>query len=90
MNLQKQRDEALVALLNDEQKAKFEKISKDYADRYAELTRNRDQVFAQAVQQTRSLLNETQRQKYDQILKNNVGTTGFDQVPAMGIPSTAP
>ena len=71
--LQQQRDDALIALLNTEQKAAFEKISKEYADRYAELLRQRDDEFAQAVNETRKLLDDQQRQKYDQILKSHVG-----------------
>jgi Spy/CpxP family protein refolding chaperone len=72
--LQKQRDEALVSLLTDEQKAKFEKISKDYAGRFDELTHKRDATFQNAVERTRRILNDEQRQKYDQILKRQVGS----------------
>jgi Spy/CpxP family protein refolding chaperone len=71
--LQSERDDALVALLNDEQKAQFERISKDYANRYAELVRKRDQTFQDAVERTRKLLNDEQRRKYEQLLKTRVG-----------------
>jgi hypothetical protein len=84
--LQQQRDDALVALLNDEQKAAFEKISKQYADRYAELLQQRDQEFAEAVSETRKLLDEQQRQKYDQILKSHVGQRDLDRVGAAVVP----
>jgi hypothetical protein len=90
--LQKQRDDALVAILNDEQKAQFEKISHDYADRFDQLSHARDQAFADAVEQTRKLLNEEQRRKYEQILKDHVGP---ERAGANGIgigrnPSLAP
>ena len=71
--LQKQRDDALVSLLNDEQKAKFEQISKDYADSFAELNRKRDKEFKKAVEQTRQVLTAEQWQKYEKILRNRVG-----------------
>ena len=70
--LQHSRDEELVALLNQEQKAKFEKISQAYSDRFAELRRKRDQSFAKAVEQTRGMLSEQQRAKYDEILRTHV------------------
>jgi Spy/CpxP family protein refolding chaperone len=70
--LQKQRDEAIIRLLNDEQKAQFEKISKDHAQRFDELRRRRDETFESGVEQTKKLLDDTQRQKYDQILKTHV------------------
>lgn len=71
-NLQKERDEALVALLNDEQRVKFAKISKDYADRFEALTKKRDRTFEEAVEKTKQILDEPQREKYDEILKTHV------------------
>jgi len=70
--LQHRRDEELVAILNPEQRAKFEKISQAYADRFEDLHRRRDQTFADAVERTRKLLSEEQRRKYDEILKSHV------------------
>jgi len=71
--LQKERDDALVSLLNEEQKAKFEQISKEYADGFKELNRKRDQEFKKAVSQTKQVLNEEQWKKYERILKSRVG-----------------
>jgi hypothetical protein len=71
--LQKERDDALVSLLNEEQKAKFEQISKEYADGFKELNRKRDQEFKKAVAQTKQVLNEEQWTKYERILKSRVG-----------------
>src|SRR3954464_12412096 len=54
--LQRQRDDALVALLSDEQKAQFEKISQDFKNQFDQLTHKRDKVFQSAVERTRQLL----------------------------------
>src|SRR5262245_57415658 len=88
--IQKQRDDALVAILTEEQKAQFERISHDYADRFDKLTRARDQAFADAVERTKKVLNDEQRRKYEQILKDHVGP---ERVSAAGIgrsPSPVP
>jgi Spy/CpxP family protein refolding chaperone len=71
--LQKERDDALVSLLNEEQKAKFAAISKEYADGFAELNRKRDQEFKKAVSQTKRVLTDEQWKKYERILKSRVG-----------------
>jgi hypothetical protein len=70
--LQNRRDGALVALLNDEQKAKFALISQDYAERFAELSKRRDQSFQDAVDQTNKLLDEQQRATYKRIIERHV------------------
>src|SRR5262245_52905343 len=75
--LQKLRDDELAKILNDEQKAKFEKISHDFAERYKELAQERDETFSRAVEQTKQLLNDEQRMKYEQILKRQVGSVGL-------------
>jgi Spy/CpxP family protein refolding chaperone len=82
--LQHSRDEELVGLLNQEQKAKFEKISRTYSDKFAQLRKKRDQSFASAVEQTRNLLSEEQRQKYDEILRTHVRP---DQLGQLGGPA---
>ena len=71
-DLQRQRDERIVALLSDDQKAKFQKLSQEFADRYDQLARERDEAFNSAVDKTKKLLNEEQRKKYEQILKAHV------------------
>jgi DNA anti-recombination protein RmuC len=67
--LQRQRDEAIMAMLSTEQKAQFERLTRDFADRFETLRRDRDDSFHQAVEQTRKLLAEEQRRKYDDLLK---------------------
>jgi len=67
--LQVQRDEALVAILDEKQKEQFSKISKEFADKYNALSDQRDAAFADAVEKTKKLLNETQRTRYEEILR---------------------
>ena len=86
--LQRQRDDALVALLTDEQKAQFEKISQDFKNQFDDLARKRDKVFQSAVERTRQLLNDEQRQRYDAILKTSVGPDGRPHEP--GLPPPPP
>jgi hypothetical protein len=80
-SLQKERDEAMVALLNDEQRQKFARISKDYANRFDALTKNRDATFDQAVEKTKKILDDSQRLRYEEILKSHVR-----RGPPQGIP----
>lgn len=71
--LQQQRDDALKELLNEEQQAKFAVISRDFSDRFNQVTDRRDKAFDSAVEQTKALLSIEQQRKYDQILKAHVG-----------------
>ncbi len=85
-DLQHQRDDDIVALLNDQQKAQFEKLSKKYADRYAKLDAKRERTFQDAVERTRKILNDTQRAQYDKIIADRLPvhatTQPVDEVPA--------
>lgn len=67
--LQKARDEALVALLNEQQKVKYEKVAQDFADQFAALTAGREKTFAEAVAQTKNILNPQQQKRYEEILQ---------------------
>jgi len=91
-DLQKKRDEALFSLLTtDEQKAKFERISKDFAEQFNELSRQRDKAFDQAVERTRKLLTDEQRKKYDEILKTHVRPPPpAGGPPAFTVPGSSP
>jgi Spy/CpxP family protein refolding chaperone len=71
-NLQRRRDDEVFSLLTDAQKAQFQKISKDYADRFAAVRKQREQRFADGVERSRKLLNDSQRQKYDELLRTHV------------------
>ncbi len=73
-NLQKGRDEAVLAILNNEQKAQFEKISQGFANRFDALTARREALFQNAVEQTRQILSPAQREKYEEVLRRKVGS----------------
>jgi hypothetical protein len=78
-DLQKQRDDEIIKLLNDDQKAKFEEISKRFHARDVKIKDDREQILAVAISKTKQLLNDEQRKKYDQILARRLGkvpTTG--------------
>jgi Spy/CpxP family protein refolding chaperone len=68
-DLQAKREQALISLLTDEQKAKFQTISKDFAARRTGLDKTRDQVFQDAVDASKALMNPTQQKAYDSILE---------------------
>lgn len=66
--LQKMRDQAVAAILDERQKTQFEQIANDYAARFSHLSEARDKAFEQAVDQTRRILNDSQREKYERII----------------------
>jgi hypothetical protein len=83
--LQKGRDDALVAILTtDEQRAKYEKVTKDYAKQFAEVIAQRDQVFQDAVAQTRKILSPQQQKKYEEVLRTRLGpkASGKELLPS--------
>ncbi len=84
--LQKERDDALVALLNEEQKQRFEKISRQYAEQFADLNRKRDADFQKAVRETRKILDNKQWEKYETILRSRVGTGALRAAPEEAAP----
>jgi Spy/CpxP family protein refolding chaperone len=79
--LQHERDEAMIALLNPEQRQKFAKISQDYASRFDALTKKRDQTFDEAVEKTKKILDGSQRQRYEEILKSHVRRGPPQRIP---------
>jgi hypothetical protein len=64
-----QRDEAIQNLLSPEQKLQFEQIKRDHDAKVAALTADRNQAMRDAEDETRLMLSEDQRKKYDEILK---------------------
>ncbi len=67
--LQQQREGEIVALLTAEQKARYEQINQQFDQRVQEFARQRDEAFEQAVEKTKQILGDSQRQKYDELLK---------------------
>ena len=72
-DLQKRGDMALLALLTDEQKAKFAKIQKENGEALAALKADRDAMFQDAVKRTEQILSEPQKLRYREILQTRLG-----------------
>jgi Spy/CpxP family protein refolding chaperone len=66
---QRERDEAVQALLTDKQKADYAAIVDKYNLQLAELNHEREQAFQAAVESTKDILTDAQRTKYDEILR---------------------
>jgi Spy/CpxP family protein refolding chaperone len=62
-----QLDELAVLMDTPEQKAAFAQITKKYADKYAGLERERNQMFEEAVARTNAILTPDQQKKYAEI-----------------------
>lgn len=69
--LMKERDEALYNLLTDEQKQQYQKELADYSAKLAELDKEREKAFQEAVDHTKLMLDDKQREKYEQFLKDH-------------------
>jgi DNA anti-recombination protein RmuC len=88
---QKQREEAIVALLTDEQKAKLAAAEKEYESSLARLKAEREKAFNDAVAKTKQMLSESQRQRYQEILQKRLGGHGApDWMGPSSVPATGP
>ena len=67
--LQKERDDAVIALLSPEQKQTYEKIQADYREKMDAMNNEREKAFTRAVAETNEILDTTQRVKYAEIRK---------------------
>jgi hypothetical protein len=70
--VQKQRDRAIFDILTDEQKAKFAAAQKEYDNDVAALKSRRESAFNEAVQRTKAILTDAQKQRYDEILQSRL------------------
>ena len=77
-SLDRARDDAYYALLNDEQKARFAAIQKRYAEDLEKLKTQRDARFDRAVKQTEQILNEAQKKRYREILASRLDRKPVD------------
>jgi len=83
--LRRERDEAVIALLNDEQKAKHDTILKEHERKMEAIAAERQKAIDDAVKRTRGILNEQQRTKYDEMLEKRAGWSRRGR-PNMGAP----
>jgi hypothetical protein len=72
--VQRERDAAIVAILTDSQKARYAALTQQAAERLAALNSQREQAFHDGVDKTRKILNDMQRQTYDNIIRDRVGS----------------
>lgn len=68
MQLRRERDAAIAALVPESDKAAYEKIIDDYSAKTAALESQWKQSFTQAVEKTRAILTPEQREKYDELM----------------------
>lgn len=65
----KERDDALVALLTTEQKTAYDKILDRYNNEMTDMNREQEAQFQAAADKTKQLLDDHQRQIYEELLK---------------------
>lgn len=70
---QHERDDQLINLLTDEQKAAYATINDKYVANVKALNDKRTTAFKDAVENTKKLLTPEQRDKYEKILKSRLG-----------------
>ncbi len=71
--LQKQRDDAVFAMLTDEQKVKYTQLTTECVGKVGLLNSRREAAFGNAVAETKSILSESQRKIYEQMIESRVG-----------------
>ena len=71
--LRRERDEAVQALLTEEQKKQYEEAMQTYARKSEALAAERRKAFDEAVERTKQILTEPQREKYEELLKQRAG-----------------
>jgi Spy/CpxP family protein refolding chaperone len=71
--IQQQRDQALYNELTDDQKARFAIIDQGYAKQFAALMAQRQQAFRDGLARTEAMLDDSQRVKYEQIVRQRLG-----------------
>ena len=74
--LARERDDAVEALLSEEQRAKYDAILQEHVRRLEELSQQRKRSFDEAVERTKSILTPDQAEKYDALLKRRDGKGG--------------
>jgi hypothetical protein len=71
--IQQELEQKRLDLLTPEQKQKYAKDYEEYRNQYLTLQADRDVAVKKAIEATKSLLSDGQRQTYDAILKNRLG-----------------
>lgn len=71
--LQQAHDDKIFKLLTPDQQKQYNEIYNQDRDTYARLLAQRQSAIKKAINDTRKLLSESQREKYDVILKSRLG-----------------
>jgi len=70
--LRRERDEAIRALLTEEQTRQYAQLMEEYARKSDELSQKRRELYEKAVEKTKQILTEQQRRKYEELLGRRV------------------
>jgi len=74
--IRKWRDEAVRALLSEEQKGRYDEIVREYEQQLAKLSEERRKAFQQRLERTKAILTDSQRRKYEELLEKGRGPGG--------------
>lgn len=72
-DLQQNHENKIVKLLTPDQQKQYSEIYNQDRETYSRLLAQRQEAIKKAINDTRTLLSESQRQKYDVILKSRLG-----------------
>ena len=76
--LRKQRDEAIIALVGPDKKEQYDQIFKDYDEQRKAAERKMRGRFEKAVEETKAILDDEQREKYEKLLARHRPPTDRD------------
>jgi hypothetical protein len=71
--IQQQFDESIKSILTSEQMERYKTFHDEYQRQHFKLQGERDAAVKKAIEETKTLLSDDQRQKYDAILKSRLG-----------------
>lgn len=87
--LQQEREVEVAGLLDANQTTKYEQINQRFGERMRELFQKVEQDFLAASEKTRAMLNESQRERYDQLVARFRGMHAKGEWMGMGGPMPA-
>ncbi|HEY8666259.1 MAG TPA: hypothetical protein VIL86_06325 [Tepidisphaeraceae bacterium] len=67
--LEKERDQAVVALLTPEQAAEYDEIQEEYRERRAAMDKERGELIREAEERSRALLDDSQKKRWETMTK---------------------
>lgn len=67
--LGQERDQAILGLLSEAQRAQYDAIQQEYRRKVDELSQERKRAFDEAVERTKKILTPEQAAKYDELMK---------------------